>query len=110
MNYKWNLKNLGLPYTVDNKLPIKENLIKAVSAWKRLEDQTISYSDVMAIYSNLKVGEDIERGYKGGKTLEENKSYSLEELVMHHGLINSGQPWDVTFKSMGDTENLIYNL
>ena len=23
------LKNLGLPYTVDNKLPIKENLIKA---------------------------------------------------------------------------------
>ena len=99
-----NLKNLGLPYTVDNKLPIKESLIKAVSAWKRLEDQTISYSDVMAIYSNLKVGEDIERGYKGGKTLEENKSYSLEELVMHHGLINSGQPWDVTFKSMGDTE------
>tara|TARA_R100000664_G_scaffold397_1_gene1048 strand:- start:312 stop:1043 length:732 start_codon:yes stop_codon:yes gene_type:complete len=98
------LRSLGLPYHVDGKSPIRENLIKAVSAWKRLEDQSISYSDVMAIYANLKVGENIQRGYKGGKTLEENKSYNLEELTMHHGLINAGQPWDITFKSMGDIE------
>lgn len=98
------LKNLGLPFNVDGKAPIKESLIKAVSAWKRLPYQSISHSDVIAIYSNLKVGEGIERGYKGGKTLEENKTYSIEELCMHHGLLNVDRPWDVAFKTMGEED------
>ena len=98
------LKNLGLPFNIDGEPPVNENLIKAVNAWKKLQYQDISQSDVLAIYSNLKVGEGVERGYKGGKTLEENKRYNIEELCMHHGLLNVDRPWDIAFQTMGEED------
>ena len=55
-----------------------------------------------AIYSNLKSGVGVSRGYKNLQTLEEGKSYNVEELVMHHGLLNTGVPWDVAFTTIGD--------
>ena len=99
------IRHLGLPYTVYGKSPIKQDLLKAVSAWKRLNNfEYISYSDVSAIYSNLKSGEGVERGYKTLKTLEEDKTYNVEELSMHHGLMNAGDPWDIAFKTMGEKD------
>tara|TARA_R100001460_G_scaffold42284_4_gene78362 strand:- start:436 stop:1935 length:1500 start_codon:yes stop_codon:yes gene_type:complete len=100
------LRNLGLAYTIDDKFPVSENLLKAVNAWKKLLDSDlITHEEVMAIYSNLKVGVGVERGYKGGKTLDENQKYNVEELSMHHGLLNVDRSWDETFKEvMGDED------
>ena len=83
------LRYQGLPYTINGKSPIKQDSIKAVSAWNRLnEHEQISYNDVSAIYANLKSGVGVQRGYKGLKTLEEGQVYDVESLTMHHGLLN----------------------
>ncbi len=99
------VRQLGLPYTVYGKSPIKQSLLKAVSAWKRLNDfEEISYNDVAAIYENLKSGVGVKRGYKTLKTLDENGKYNVESLTMHHGLMNAGIPWDVAFKTIGEKD------
>ena len=99
------LRYQGLPYTIYGKTPIKQDLIKAVSAWNRLnEHEQISYNDVAAIYANLKSGVGIQRGYKGLKTLEEGQVYDVESLTMNHGLLNAGIPWDVAFNTIGEAD------
>ena len=99
------LRYQGLPYTINGKSPIKQDSIKAVSAWNRLnEHEQISYNDVSAIYANLKSGVGVQRGYKGLKTLEEGQVYDVESLTMHHGLLNAGIPWDVAFNTIGEAD------
>ena len=99
------LRYQGLPYTIHGKTPIKQDLIKAVSAWNRLnEHEQISYNDVAAIYANLKSGVGVQRGYKGLKTLEEGQVYDVESLTIHHGLLNAGIPWDVAFNTIGEAD------
>ena len=99
------LRYQGLPYTIYGKTPIKQDLIKAVSAWNRLnENQQISYNDVAVIYANLKSGVGVQRGYKGLKTLEEGQAYDVESLTMNHGLLNAGIPWDVAFNTIGEAD------
>ena len=99
------LRYQGLPYTIYGKTPIKQDLIKAVSAWNRLnEHEQISYNDVAAIYANLKSGVGIQRGYKGLKTLEEGQVYDVESLTMNHGLLNAGIPWDIAFNTIGEAD------
>ena len=99
------LRYQGLPYTVYGKSPIKQDLIKAVDAWKRLNEfEDLSYGDVAAIYANLKSGIGVQRGFKGLKTLEEGQVYNIESLTMHHGLMNTGVPWDVAFTTIGEKD------
>ena len=99
------LRYQGLPYTINGKSPIKQDSIKAVSAWNRLnEHEQISYNDVSAIYANLKSGVGVQRGYKGLKTLEEGQVYDVESLTSHHGLLNAGIPWDVVFNTIGEAD------
>ena len=99
------LRYRGLPYSLYGKPAVKQSLLKAIDAWKKLNDfGNISYSDVASIYDNLKSGVGIERGYKNLKTLEEGQSYNAESLSMHHGLMNSGVPWDVAFSSISDKD------
>ena len=99
------LRYQGLPYTINGKSPIKQDSIKAVSAWNRLnEHEQISYNDVSAIYANLKSGVGVQRGYKGLKTLEEGQVYDVESLTIHHGLLNAGIPWDVAFNTIGEAD------
>ena len=45
----------------------------------------------------------IERGFKHLKTADKEK-YETEELVMHHGLLVSGRPWDVAFDKVGNRD------
>ena len=102
-DFEEELRYRGLPYTKFGEHPVGKDLLRGVEAWKRLNEfEDISYNDVKAIYSNLKSEEGVSRGYKNLQTIEEGKSYNVEELVMHHGLLNTGVPWDVAFTTIGD--------
>ena len=105
-DFEEELRYRGLPYTKFGEHPVSKDLIRGIDAWKRLNDfeEDISYNDVKAIYSNLKSGVGVARGYKNLQTIEEGKSYNVEELVMHHGLLNTGIPWDVAFTTIGDQD------
>jgi len=96
----------GLLYTFKGKLPISKKLLNSVDSWKRLnEGKEITLEEVKDIYSYISSGTGIERGYKSLKTADK-ETYDTEELVMHQGLLVSGQPWDVALDKVGDSDLL----
>ena len=103
-DFEEELRYRGLPYTKYGEPPVSKSLLRGIDSWGRLNDfEEISYNDVGAVYSNLKSGIGVARGYKNLKTLEEGKSYNAEELVMHHGLLSAGDSWDIAF-NIGDQD------
>jgi len=94
----------GLLYKRNNKLPISQKLMSAVDAWKNLNAGALATkTDIKSIYSYMSSQIGIERGHKGLKTAEKDE-YELEELVMHHGLLMAGRPWDVAFDKVGNRD------
>ena len=94
----------GKLYKRNNKLPISQKLMNAVDAWKNLNAGALATkADVKSIYSYMSSQIGIERGHKGLKTADKDE-YEMEELVMHHGLLMAGRPWDVAFDKVGNRD------
>lgn len=95
------LRLRGLPYIIKGEHPVSQNLLKAVNSWNKIHQmENIFSKDIINMYSFLTSGKNIERGFKGGKTLEEDKSYNLKELILDHGLSESNVPWDIAFEKI----------
>lgn len=63
----------------------------AIRDWERLrKGATVSGHAVGNIYSYLRPGTGIQRGYKGDNQLDPEAQYSAAELREHHGLIADG--------------------
>ena len=94
----------GMLYKRNNKLPVSTKLLNAVESWKKLNDgEHIPLPDVKDIYSYMSSQIGIERGHKNLK-MANKEQYELEELVMHHGLLMGGRPWDVAFDKVGNRD------
>jgi|TARA_R100001440_G_scaffold49164_1_gene68974 DNA helicase-2/ATP-dependent DNA helicase PcrA len=94
----------GMLYKRNNKLPISAKLLNAVESWKKLNDgEVIPLADIKDIYSYMSSQIGIERGHKNLK-MADKEQYELEELVMHHGLLMGGRPWDVAFDKVGNRD------
>ena len=91
----------GLFYKRNNRLPISQKLLNATASWKKLnQGENIELPEVKTIYSYMSSEIGIERGHKGLKTADK-ENYELEDLVMNHGLLVGGRPWDVAFDKVG---------
>jgi hypothetical protein len=91
----------GLFYKRNNRLPISQKLLNATAAWKKLNGgERIELTEVKDIYSYMSSEIGIERGHKSLRTAN-LENYELEDLVMHHGLLVAGRPWDVAFDKVG---------
>ena len=94
----------GMLYKRNNKLPISSKLLNAVEAWKKLNGgEIVPLVDIKDIYSYMSSQIGIERGHKTLK-MADKEQYELEELVMHHGLLMGGRPWDVAFDKVGNRD------
>ena len=94
----------GMLYKRNNKLPISAKLLNAVEAWKKLNNgEIVPLADIRDIYSYMSSQIGIERGHKNLK-MADKEQYELEELVMHHGLLMGGRPWDVAFDKVGNRD------
>ena len=94
----------GMLYKRNNKLPISAKLLNAVEAWKKLNNgEIVPLADIRDIYSYMSSQIGIERGHKNLK-MANKEQYELEELVMHHGLLMGGRPWDVAFDKVGNRD------
>ena len=98
------LRMQGLIYKRNNRLPISKKLLNAVDAWRRLSvGEKIELPAVKDMYAYMSTDIGVERGHKGLKTAEQ-KTYELEDLVLRHGLLVSGRPWDVAFDKVGNKD------
>ena len=94
----------GKLYKRNNKLPISQKLLNAVDAWKNLnEGAAATKADVKAIYSYMSSQIGVERGHKNLR-MADQEEYDMESLVMHHGLLVAGRPWDVAFDKVGNRD------
>jgi len=94
----------GMLYKRNNKLPISTKLLNAVDAWKKLNrEEIVPLVDIKSIYSYMSSQIGIERGHKNLR-MADKEEYQLEELVMHHGLLMAGRPWDVAFDKVGNRD------
>jgi len=86
MNYRFEAKSQEL-------LPNK--MLSAYKVWKRLNDGAyVSKDDVKDLWDFLTVKDGrLERGYAGGKTLQDITSVNLEGLRAEHGLRATGS-WE----------------
>jgi len=63
----------------------------AIRAWERMrKGGTASGYEVGVIYSCLRVGTGIQRGFKGADQIDSEAQYSAQELREHHGLLADG--------------------
>ena len=94
----------GMLYKRNNKLPVSTKLLNAVESWKKLNrDEIIPLVDIKNIYSYMSSQIGVERGHKNLR-MADKEEYELEELVMHHGLLMAGRPWDVAFDKVGNRD------
>jgi len=99
------VKTEGLLYKRNNRLPISQKLLDAVESWKTLNsDKEIDISSVRSIYSYMSTKIGIEHGHKQLKTADDSIKYTMESLVMHHGLLVAGRPWDIAFDKVGNRD------
>ena len=101
MNYRFEAKSQEL-------LPNK--MLSAYKVWKRLNDGAyVSKDDVKDLWDFLTVKDGhLERGYAGGKTLQNITSVNLEGLRAEHGLRATGS-WE-TLKFPDDSKLYIKKL
>ena len=82
--------------------------VQGIRAWKKLhQGEKLVYSEIKKLYSCLRTGTGIERGFKNLKTIDENEQYELETLVMHHGLIAQG-PWQQALEMIPEEDKFYY--
>jgi len=94
----------GMLYKRNNKLPVSTKLLNAVESWKKLNrEEIIPLVDIKNIYSYMSSQIGVERGHKNLR-MADKEEYELEELVMHHGLLMAGRPWDVAFDKVGNRD------
>ena len=94
----------GMLYKRNNKLPVSTKLLNAVESWKKLNrEEIIPLVDIKNIYSYMSSQIGIERGHKNLR-MADKEEYEIEELVMHHGLLMAGRPWDVAFDKVGNRD------
>lgn len=95
----------GLLYKRNNRLPISQKLLEATQAWRALEQgEEIDLPAVKSIYSYMSTKLGIAHGHKQLRTADDKRKYDVENLVMNHGLLVSGRPWDIAFDKVGNRD------
>ena len=101
----------GWYYSHKHRNSIKLDLLLAIQAWEKWRkfEHSLPVASIKNIYSYL--GENVTKGYRTGKTMNENEEgYFIEECIAEHGLqINN--VWFKAFAGLdAETENYIRNM
>jgi len=100
----------GWYYAHKHKNSIKLDLLLAIQTWEkwRKQEHSLPVTSIKNIYSYL--GDNVIKGYRAGKTFNEENSYDIAECTEDHGL----QTQDVWYKAFdgldAETENYIRNM
>ena len=89
---------------------VKPDLLRAIQNWGRWRDKKISLevADIKKIYSFL--GDNVTKGYRTGKTLNTERTYTMEECIADHGLLTSDVWFDAFSRLDATTENYVRNM
>ena len=100
----------GWYYAHKHKNSIKLDLLLAIKTWEkwRKQEHSLPVTSIKNIYSYL--GDNVTKGYRTGKTFNEENNYDIAECTEDHGL----QTQDVWYKAFdgldAETENYIRNM
>ena len=76
--------------------PIAPSVLSAIDTWQHLQaGETVSHGDIKTLYSKIKSGTGIKRGFKRFKEEEKDELFTLKDLQEHHGLLVDGEWYEV---------------
>ena len=76
--------------------PIAPTVLSAIDTWQHLQaGETVPHSDIKTLYSKIKSGTGIKRGFKRFKEEEKDELFTLKDLQEHHGLLVDGEWYEV---------------
>tara|TARA_Y100000022_G_C13128255_1_gene319146 strand:- start:54 stop:674 length:621 start_codon:yes stop_codon:yes gene_type:complete len=101
----------GWYYAHKTKNSVKLDLILAIKTWEkwRTQEHCLPVASIKNIYNYL--GENVTKGYRTGKTMDENEEgYYIEECMNNHGL-QTDKVWYQAFEGLdAETENYIRSM
>ena len=101
----------GWYYAHKTKNSVKLDLLLAIQTWEkwRSMEHLLPVASIKNVYAYL--GENVTKGYRTGKTLNESEEgYYIEECMQQHGL-QTDEVWYKAFAGLDvDTENYIRNM
>ena len=88
---------------------VSTKLLNAVESWKKLNrEEIVPLVDIKNIYSYL--GDNVTRGYRTGKTMNNDLTYTQEDCIAEHGLQTNKVWYEAFTKIDTNTENYIRNM
>jgi len=82
--------------------------VVAIRTWLDLvEGKEVPYDSIMKVYSCMRTGEGITRGFKNGNSLDKEKTYTYKELKNNHGLLAMGK-WEEALTLIPDDDKYYY--
>lgn len=110
------LRSSGIYYEMKGRKSIPEKVLLAVFAWKKLQDRKeINGKEVQALYSFLRSGDGVRRGFKSfvkvnGKVtgpLDDDDMISYDDLCRDMGLlVPIDQPWTAALSKMPEAHRV----
>ena len=99
----------GWYYSHKGKNSIPLDLLMAIQHWQEWsKGGFLNVIQIKNIYSYL--GENVTRGYRAGKTMNNDLSYTLEDCIAEHGL-QTNEVWHDAFTKLDtNTENYTRNM
>lgn len=98
------LKKSGRFYQRGGKSPVSDTLINAIKDWERLrKGQKIEADNIRKIYSYMRAGKGVKKGYKTLKSLLGDTVLSMGDLKRDYGLLVDGI-WHESFDLIGITQ------
>jgi DNA helicase-2/ATP-dependent DNA helicase PcrA len=98
------LKLSGRVYQKRNKPSVSEALVAAIKDWEALrKGEALEAARIRKIYTYMKAGRGVKRGYKTLKTVRDDLTLNLKQLTKDHGLLVNCI-WHECFELIGNTQ------
>ena len=98
------LRKQGIIYEVNEKPSVKPELLELIQDWEGLRaGRSILTTTVRKLYAHMSVGKGFKRGYKEMPNVEDDREWTLGELVENGGLLASGI-WHEALDRLPDAE------
>lgn len=88
------VRQRGILYNFNGSRSIDSEVLQAVRLWEAMRSgDRLRAADVRTIYKFMLLNTQVAYGYKAMQNVKEEQFFSIEDLMLHHGLLHT-LPWD----------------
>jgi len=104
-NIEKNLRLMGIPYIRRHgSWSVNQTHLQAIRCWEKLRRGHYQAGvAIKKVYEQFRVGHEVKRGFKSLSKMEDNTTYTMQELVDNFGLLTDAI-WHDAFKAISSDD------